>query len=286
MIMEKHISFERPGQHLPLEILGGVNRSVYTLFVRPPHETLHAEVAELTKCESQPLQPSISNLLNIIGMETMSLVNPEMKRKIDDTELAQLAGVLIQFTDYVPTLQPYAETPYDQIDSIYNGIIDRAQQTSNPLSFAEQLDVALKQTNGDLPESLWRLFITSRLHARWLDGKAINGLPSFSHDEKVEKMTRWQRSLRACKTNEIGFQDVSGDTYYVWTHALATVIFKALPARTTRITQYIARMFEHGTEIMQAIIHKVSPQEVANSHSIAAEYGNAIGKICADKLLN
>lgn len=283
---QRRIPFVRPDRPSAFNTLKGVNRSVYTLFATPKHEKLHAEVAELTKCEIQPLQPPIPDLINEMSVVTMELVDPSLKRGLTNTELAQAAGVLIQFTDYTPELQQYANTPYAHIDALHNSIIERASQRSGPLSFAEQLDVALRQTEGDLPESLWRLFMTSRLNARWLDGKSIDRLPDFSHEEKVDRMVQWQRALRACKTNDEGFQDVGGDTYYAWTHALASVIFEALPVRSSKATQYAAKTFQNGTEIMRRVIHKVSPQAVINNHNAAGNYGNAMGRVCVDKLLS
>lgn len=279
-------SFYRPEERSIAIGLLGLNHAVYTLFVRPPHEKLHAEVAELTDHEPQELQPSLESMLEQLTKKTILLADSEKKRLLDNTELSYLTGVLIQFTDYVPSLHDYAETDFESVNSLYEGILNKASELSRALSFPEQLEVALLLTNADLPQALWLLFITSRLHARWLDGKIIRGLPDFTHDEKLERMIKWQKSLLACKSNAEGSQDVAGDTYYTWTHALASVVFKSLPAKKTRLTNYTAKVFEQGTELMQAIVHKVSPQEVTNKHNNAAVYGNAIGVVCVKWLEN
>lgn len=279
-------SFERPtGGQSVLNTLRGVNRATYTLFFAPSHEKLHREVANLRTYEDQPLQPSIPSIMGSVRREVMQFADLSKKRHLRGKELTQLAGVLIQFTDYVPPLQFYAQTKYSQVESLYNEIVDRAEQTSTPLTFSEQLGIALHQADGDLTESLWRLFITSRLYARWLDSNVVTDLPNYTHEEKLSRMMQWQKSLAACKTGgATERQDVSGDTYYVWTHALASVVYSALPEHDNRRTRLAAKTFEKGTKIMHNVVHRYNPQAIINDHSIAAQYGNAIGQVCANAL--
>lgn len=277
--------FKRPTEVSFLDTVRGANRAVYTLFVTPDREVLHREVADLTIHEYQPLQPPIAQIVADLRGEVMQYVDPQKKRGIKNKELAQLGIVLIQFTDYVPKVQPYAQTPYKHIESLYDAIVNRARETAKPLTFPEQLYISLSQTHGDLTESLWRLFIISRLHARWLDANTISDLPVFCREEKIDRMIQWQRSLVACKINQPDRpQDVGGDTYYAWTHALAALVYNALPTRPTIKTRVAAKIFQNGTKIMHNLVHKRNPQAVVNDHSNAANYGNAIGKVCAETL--
>lgn len=278
------IFFDRPSETPPLGTLRGVNRAAYTLFVTPSHDTLHKDVAEQTRHETQPLQPEIEDVAKGVAALLQTRADAMRQRSLKGKELAKLGGVLIQFTDYVPTLQPYSETPFSEVDALYNSVVTRAAETG-PLTFVDQLGLALEQTRGDVPEALWRLFMTSRLHARWLDGEVITDAPSLSRDEKVARMETWQSAIAGCKPNSPEMtQDANGDTYYAWTHALAYVAFDALPTRPTRRTRAAARTFQNGTRIMHGLAHRVNPQTVVNDHSIAADYGNAIGAACSEFL--
>lgn len=191
----------------------------------------------------------------------------------------------MQFTDYAPILRSFMQLSYQQIESLYNGVIYEREKIGQPLAFTEQLSVALSQTEGDLPEALWRLFFTSRLHARWFDSTAIPDLPVFTDKEKLHRMIRWQQSLAACKTGSLErVQDVGGDTYYTWTHALASVVYEILPAHISWKTHCAAKIFQNGTYLMQRIVHGVHSQRVPSDHNKAADYGNAIGKVCVQLL--
>jgi hypothetical protein len=272
----------RPQDTTHIQAVIGIKQAVYTLFKSPTHDTPHLEIAEIRKEALQPLQPPIYDIEYDLRTSTKDLVEPKKRRKLKGKELIHIAGVLMQFTDYSDSLQIYARTPHEHVEALTVGITRKARETSKPLSFSEQLNVALDQAEGDLPEALWRLFITSRMNARWLDGKSIPNLPQFTQIDKKRKMIEWQDSLAACKTTIP--QDTAGDTYYAWTHALASVIYEALPARSNWKTGLAKIMFQNGTKIMHSVAHKVNPQSLPNDHSIASKYGNAIGKECVSML--
>ncbi|HMS22996.1 MAG TPA: hypothetical protein PKA38_04525 [Candidatus Levybacteria bacterium] len=274
--------FIRPQDTTHLQAINGVKQAVYTLFKSPTHKTPHLEIAEMIKETYQPLQPPIYQVEYDLRTSTREIIDPKKRRKLKGKELIHIAGVLMQFTDYSGSLQLYAKTPYEHVEALTTGITRKAAETSKPTTFPEQLNVALIQTEGDLPEALWRLFISSRMNARWLDGKSIPNLPQFTQAEQRKKMIDWQNSLAACKSTIP--QDVAGDTYYAWTHALASVIYEALPARSSWKTGLAKIMFQNGTKIMHGVAHKINPQSLPNDHSIASKYGNAMGKECANML--
>lgn len=263
----------------------GLVNAVHTLFNTPHHEKLHADVAELTKDRLQPLNAPLPELpaqiKDVLHLRSRS-VNI---RRLTPPELIHLAGILMQFTDYSSRLSYFARTPYKHIKPIHEAITEGSK--GKPASYAEQLCIALEQTNGDIPEALWRLFLTSRHFARWLDSRSIPDLPLLSREEKINNMIEWQQSIAATKLPGKGqAQDAAGDTYYAWTHALAQVIYGALPIVHTTGTQITRRIFENGTTLMHGIVHRVNRQAVINDHSIAAEYGNLIGKLCTRRLIS
>lgn len=275
--------FERPTYCSNLDALFGLQRAVKTLFISPSHETLHLDVAnQVNKEPLHPLQPSLEQVVADLYSKISPLIDHNRICKLEWKELTQLGGILIQFTDYVPKLQLYACTPYEQVDSLYNLVVNLALETARPITLSEQLSLALSETNGDLPEALWRLFITARLHARWLDQKAISNMPINGREQIINRMIQWQNSLAGYKISVP--QDIGGDNYYTWTHALAAVAFNVLPAKLSNATRLAAHTFENGTKIMHKVVHRYNPQTVVNDHSVAAAYGNAIGKACSKML--
>ncbi len=255
-----------------------LGRAAYTLYVSPEHEHLHVDVAKLTGYDPPlSLQPNLDATLDMIADNVMPLVDVAKQPELDSATLVRLSGILIQFTDYVPSLHSI-QTPYSKVAGLQQEIQRRARE-AGPQTLADQLEVALQQSDGDIAEALWQLFITSRLHARWLDDAIIGDLPRYSRDEKLVLMKEWHDSLAAFKERGDGLsQDIGGDTYYAWTHALAKVALTQLPAERSVATRVGASVFHGGTQIMHTLVHKIAhPQSVQSNHSVAAGYGNAVG---------
>jgi len=272
--------FEAPtNQSLP-NTLRGVGKAAYTIFMVPEHDSSTYEtVAKILRNDAQPTQLRVGEEVAVIRQRTRQRVREGLQPRLGAKELFGLMGVLMQFTSYLPRLRPYCQTPFSDVEALYKELV--AHGRIKPLGFAAQLDLALKQTKGDLPEALWRLFITSRLYARWFDTSVITDIPKFTKDEVIERMLAWSRSVAACKPyGTCSDQDASGDTYYCWTHALAKVAFKALAAKQTPLTRLEAAALRNGTRLNHGLAHKFKPQRLKSDHTIAAEYGNAIGEAC------
>lgn len=253
-------------------------RAAYTLFITPAHEKLHQVVeAECHNGPFQPPHPSIDETVSCIRDEVLTLDRIKRQPVMDNARLTHLAGMLIQFSDHNPKYRNTIAISYEDVAALRSGIADRANKTE-PLGYAEQLDIALDQTNGDVLESLWRLFVTSRQHARWLDSSVIQGMPNYTKEDKVKLMLEWRGAIAACKNPQENFaQDPSGDTYYTWTHALSKAAYTLCPLKNTYLTRGAVRVFEHGTSIMHKTVHTINKQGVQSNHEIAAAYGNAIG---------
>lgn len=261
-----------------------LRRAAYTLWVPPKDDNLQTDVASLTKQDFLTLQPPIEMVLGSIYSDVSRLVSVDKScvRKLKKPELLQISSVLIQFTDHVPESQTVIQTPYTHIKDLYDAFVSDPKADEG-LAFDDQLKIALKQSDGNLPDALWRLFIASRHYARWLDGRSIANLPEMSRNEKKEAMINWQRSLKACKpSHQSGAQDASGDAYYTWTHAFSAYMLNVLPENSGIDTQVAAKLFRDGTKIMQKLVHRVTPQYVQSDHSIASSYGNAIGEACVN----
>jgi hypothetical protein len=270
------------------QALQALGKSIGTLLVTPSHsETIHISMKSMKLAKPLPTQPPIPNVQNAIN-EILPKIDKERIRTLNRHQLIYLASALIQFTDHVPLLRPYVKTSYSHVGSLHDEIVGQAANSGRPLSFPEQFEISLEQNSGDLQNSLWQLFITSRFFARRRDAAAIDGLPQSDGTEKMRSMIEWQHSLAACVPYEPGsYQDAAGDTYYSWTHALAKVTFDGLPTHPSHSTNLTNYIFEHGTNIMQAYVNRVYPEgggATARDHLTAAAYGNAIGKVCVNAI--
>lgn len=287
--MESRVGFGY-GESLPnieevsfREAISGLGRAAYTLFVTPRHEKLHQVVeSAAVNLPSQPMQPSVEYLTSKIDEDVLIKAEVGKSPKFDTKQLMYFGGVLIQFSDFVPQYRRTMEVSYSGVEELHEAVIDRATG-AQPLNYAEQLDTALGLTEGDLPKSLWRLFTTSRLYARWLDEGMVRDVPNLTSEEKVAKMLEWRRSIAACKNPIEGKpQDPNGDTYYTWTHALAKYVYSLAPERESSLTHGMRNVFHNGTTIMHKAVHTFNKQGVNSDHSVAAQYGNAIGQVCVD----
>ena len=261
-------------------VLGFAKASYTVFYVRGP---LHSLAAKKLKSTAQPTQASLKQEIETVKKVLKEKVNTKAHPKLDQKELLGLMGVLMQFTAVLPKLRPYCRVEYADVDRLYKEIVNRGAK--KPLGFAEQLAIALDQAAGNLPEALWRLMVTSRQFARWYDSESIIDMPKITDTEAVKRMVRWSRSLRA--TKEFGScpdQEVAGDTYYCWTHALSQLAYKSLPANKNFITRVELAALEHGTNLNHKLAHRVRAQSVPSDHTIAAEYGNTIGRLSVEVL--
>ena len=263
-----------------------LGRAGYTLFVSPEHEKLHQAVEDFdSDRNAQPLHPSINETVRLLEEDILPRYNLLPPPMVDGSQLIHLGGVLIQFGDYIPKQHSTIQVPYKNIHGLHEAVTRRAG-LEGPLNYAQQLETALEQTDGNLTESLWRLFMTSRFYARWLDGKLVKDLPNYSRNEKITLMLEWRNSIAACKDQlPDRAQDPNGDTYYTWTHALAKTALVLTPREETATTRAATRVFENGTSIMHRIVHTFNKQSVRSDHSVAAAHGNAIGQTIVDHVL-
>lgn len=267
-------------QHPALRPLGA---AAYTLFVTPDHDKLHVDVATLSASDTPlPLHPPVEQVVGHIKATVLPLAETTPPPVVSGKNLVRLGSALMQFTDYIPELQDM-KTPYERVQKLRDAVREHAVN-NGPLTMADQLAVALQQADRDMPNALWQLFVTSRLHARWLDESIIDDMPSLTRSERVFHMKTWHDSVAAFKEREDGLsQDAGGDTYYAWTHALAKVALNVMPAKQTPIVRAAAHAFHNGTRLMHDIVHTIAQtQGVKSDHTIAAHYGNAVGAVIAE----
>lgn len=266
-----------------LDAILSLGQAAYTLFVTPEHEKLHQIIEEEGGLlEPQPLQPSIEDVIQNINKEVLVIAGRSSPPVMSAGQLIYLGSALIQFSDYNSRLKANIKIPYRHLDELYSEVTSRAQETG-PLTYSDQLDVALNLTDGDVVEALWRLFITSRHYARWLDSEIMQNIPSLSTGEKLNQMLNWRKSIAACKELDGRLiQDPNGDTYYTWTHALAKYVYTLAPRRESEISRVAIKAFHNGTSIMHKVVHTFNKQTVHSNHLTAAHYGNAIGQACVD----
>lgn len=269
----------------PAYAIASLGSAAQTLFVTLKHDNLHKELEDA--CMDGPHQPPhapVEETTRQITKEILPAYDLRRPAPMRRSQLVHLGGTLIQFGDCVPRMHTTVRAQYGPIAELREEMAARAAHSA-PLGYPEQLDLALEQNSGNISESLWRLFLASRLHARWLDSAIIANMPYLTRDQKLEHMRTWRNSIAACKEpSPSRAQDPSGDAYYTWTHALAKVAFTIGPARETCFTRTAVGIFENGTRIMHKVVHNLIRQVVVSDHTVAAAYGNAIGQGIIDSV--
>jgi len=251
-----------------------LGRAAYTLVHTPSHDALHQDVATITSETPYALESPLATTVEQVEAVLSPLDH------YDDTlngpQLVQKAGLLMQFSDYDRTLAQTVHMPYGQVAKL-----GAAFRTKSPATLADQLDTALAQSDHDIEQALWKLVIGSRHHARWLDGSILADLPSMSQQDKIKRMVQWQNSITAIKPfNTESPQDPTGDAYYCWTHAYAKVVYGNSRLLGSLSRPLINTLFHNGTNLMHAVIHRFNKQSIPSDHTLAAQYGNAIGEVC------
>lgn len=256
--------------------LTGCLRAILTVIWTPPHEDriIHRAVNQQLMDTQIPLNLPSDEIIKSID----SQLPPEFAvPRITFRERLGLFAVLMQFTMYIPIIQPYFRAKQADIDTLHDKIIKDARTHYRPVDLAEQFHHAM-QVAGDPVEALWLLLVTTRQYARWYDGEAIDDFRPLSRSQAKRTMKTWYQSVAALKHHDgQRAQDSAGDTYYVWTHAMAKLVFGPMSSHIA-VDAYVFRTALHiGTWLNHNIAHRISPQSVASDHSIAAQYGNVIG---------
>lgn len=272
--IERRVEAERSSVRL-LKALGYASMSVYTLFDTPPHEKYHRAVEDEFIFSPQPPQPDIETT-TLRVQEVLKEHEVILSGPLPFADKVMASAYMMQFTDhFTQDMEDRPTFNYVDMKHLRDEIVGRAHEQSEPLSYDQQLAVALDLSHGDIMGALTNLCYTSRQYARWLDGTSIQGLPDFTQEELLDEMRGWRRALLACKSGEDSFQDPAGDTYYTWTHALAAVMFGSGTKLYDRVGE---KLFSEGTNIMHTAVHTFNKQGVPNDHRVAAAYGNKIGK--------
>jgi hypothetical protein len=270
-------------QSLPLAV--GEVALAAASFIIPPKELPCRKIRHEYKIYDRApnrMQPDLDDVLSNVS-QTLAAADVSSTPKLDNVQLTRFIGTMLQFSDRTPTIRSAMVTPYDDVREIYDYTVETARE-SGPVAYDQQFAFAMTQTD-DVPTALWNLFLTSRQFARWRDSGSIAGLPEYTAEQKLDRMRSWYQSIGACKApDQNGYQDVAGDAYYVWTHALARTIYDALPARASPLSEFYTASFTQGSRIM-SVSHKLGVVSVIGTlsdHTPAARYGNAIGQLCAD----
>lgn len=265
------------------EVSKGFLQAGWTVVFVPKHDTSLSLDAARARQTPQPLQPAVESEV----LATKRILDTDARRAqrvfLPTTkDILGLAGVIMQFSSYLPSLHEYIETPYEHIDRLHQAIVKAGKAA--PLTFSQQLSISLYQTDGDILEAVWRLFLMSRLNARWYDERILIDVPSFTRQQKIQRMTEFTNAVAACKAHAPhSSQDIAGDTYYCWTHVLGTIIFNSPNKQNKKLLRHIfTTAIRNGTRLNHAIAHKVTPQALKSDHTIAARYGNAIGSVCSE----
>ncbi len=253
-------------------------KSAFTLFHTPSHETLHVDSERLSCGNYQPMMPSIQEMteeLHALLLQREPLVVANCLGRAD---MMMLSGALIQFSDHSGITSNDLEIipDFSSIARLKDVFVARSAR-DGCLNAVQQFDEALQLAGDDIGRALMLLWAASRQYARWLDGNMLLNELTTKND-RLHEMQEWRRTLRAYKTIDREPQDPAGDTYYMWTHALAHYAWCEMAAGDSLFNNAAAKIFWHGTEMMHGIVHRLNRQSVDSDHRIAACYGNYFGE--------
>ena len=238
--MERSIEYA-PAAKNTARALRCFGKSAFTLFHTPSHETLHVDSERLSCGNYQPMMPSIQEMTE------------ELHALLLQREIVSSGELLLK-----------------------DMFVARSAK-DGCLNAVQQFDEALQLAGDDIRRALMLLWAASRQYARWLDSSMLLNELTTKND-RLHEMQEWRRTLRAYKTIDRGPQDPAGDTYYMWTHALAHYAWCEMAAGDSLFNNAAAKIFWHGTEMMHGIVHRLNRQSVDSDHRIAACYGNYFGE--------
>lgn len=263
---------------VPKESCVVLEKSAFTLFYTPSRETLHVDSERLSCGNYQPMMPSIQEMteeLHALLLQREPLVVANCLGRAD---MMMLSGALIQFSDHSGITSNDLEIipDFSSIARLKDVFVARSAR-DGCLNAVQQFDEALQLAGDDIRRALMLLWAASRQYARWLDSSILLNELTTKND-RLHEMQEWRRTLRAYKTIDRGPQDPAGDTYYMWTHALAHYAWCEMAAGDSLFNNAAAKIFWHGTEMMHGIVHRLNRQSVDSDHRIAACYGNYFGE--------
>lgn len=275
--MERSIEYA-PAAKNTARALRCFGKSAFTLFHTPSHETLHVDSERLSCGNYQPMMPSIQEMmeeLNTLLLQREIVSSSELLGRVD---MMMLSSVLIQFSDHSGITSNDLEVipDFSSIAQLKDMFVARSAK-DGCLNAVQQFDEALRFAEDDIGRALMLLWAASRQYARWLDSSMLLNELTTKND-RLHEMQEWRRTLRAYKTIDRGPQDPAGDTYYMWTHALAHYAWYEMAAGNSLFNNAAAKIFWHGTEMMHGIVHRLNRQSVDSDHRIAACYGNYFGE--------
>jgi hypothetical protein len=251
-------------------------------FLHPPRERLYRTTRTLLADDARRPLETLDSSLSAVS-ELLAATASSESEPLSTQQLTSLVNTMVQFSDRSGTA--YAmHTPVENVSLLHQGIMELSED--GPVSYEDQLKLALSDTE-HLPSALWNLMLTTRQYARWRDSNVIDGFEEPSKTEALEQMVEWERALKPIKNmSRSGYQDAAGDAYYVWTHALARVIYTALPEKPTAVSNAYATAFEYGSYAMTAssLLGRISVLGTMSNHIEASKYGNAIGDMVAEKV--
>ena len=275
--MERSIEYA-PAAKNTARALRCFGKSAFTLFHTPSHETLHVDSERLSCGNYQPMMPSIQEMteeLHALLLQREPLVVANCLGRAD---MMMLSGALIQFSDHSGITSNDLEIipDFSSIARLKDVFVARSAR-DGCLNAVQQFDEALQLAGDDIGRALMLLWAASRQYARWLDSNMLLNELTTKND-RLHEMQEWRRTLRAYKTIDREPQDPAGDTYYMWTHALAHYAWCEMAAGDSLFSNAAAKIFWHGTEMMHGIVHRLNRQSVDSDHRIAACYGNYFGE--------
>lgn len=193
----------------------------------------------------------------------------------------EVAGTSVQFMDkHKAPLPRTTLPPARDVETFIDGVL---KEPGGPVSVDRQFEMLLDITDNNVTGAANLGMMATRYIGRAYDRRAY---PELTIDDKTytpdtdfkqlsELMRSWNDKIAKFEYDEGGKNDGSGDLYYFWTHFYAGLAFASTDTRQARA---LSKVFENGTEVMQAIKGKVTRNGVVITNRFEVSHlGRDIG---------
>lgn len=177
----------------------------------------------------------------------------------------EVFGTLIQVTDYHHSPLPCTTLPPE---SDVKGYIETVMRTEGRVPVWKQFEILLDITNNNVVGAANLGFVASRVMARGLDSRAYPHIKVSDVD-----LIEWSHKIGQFESEDEEIHDSSGDTYYFWSHAFASIFYHLHPGNQT----LYQKAFEHGTDIMKFVRKHIAHTPITSDHYEASLLGRNIG---------
>lgn len=177
---------------------------------------------------------------------------------------------MVTFTDDHTEPVNYEYFPVNESIRFIDSVIDTSRSKGKPLLLPDQLNIALKYTDGQLLASSILCHSASRAVGRNRDQRVD---PSFSFDSNT--MHQWSSSI--ARFEDPKQFDPPGDTYHFWaTFSMGLALRRNYRKNAAASTGY-RFLFQHGADVMDVARRYIAKNPLIHKHKEVDRMGLRLG---------